>query len=112
MAGLTVTRVAGPYSIGDRWQTVSTATFDSSYLTDGESLTKAQLGFASTTDPEFNVTAQPTAGYVAEYDHTNSKLLLYWVDTTVDGAALAQVASTTDVSAVVVRVVATGKFRA
>ena len=40
------------------------------------------------------------AGYVFEWDNTNSKIKAFWVDTTTDGAPLAEVVNTTDLSAV------------
>ena len=58
-----------------------------------------------------DVRIAPTAGYTFEMDYTNKKILVYWVDTTVDGAAQAQVADTTDLAALTgVRVVARGKY--
>lgn len=113
---ITVTRVSGPHTTGSRWETVSTVLLDNSYPTGGEALTKADLGFAATVDPTFNVIALPTAGYIPEYDHTNSKLLMYdQKDPAAAGGAdipLPQVGNTVDLSAVTVRVVATGKYRA
>lgn len=113
---ITVTRVSGPHSTGSRWETVSTVLLDTSYPTGGEALTKADLGFAATVDPTFNVTAQPTAGYIPEYDHVNSKLLMYrQKDPAAAGGAdiaLPQVADTADLSLVTVRVVASGKYKA
>lgn len=112
---VTVARVAGPYSTGDRFKSVSTVTMDSSYVTNGEPLTRAQLGFASTVDPEFNVTVQPTAGYIGEYDHVNQKLKAYdQKDPAAAGGAdiaLPEVGNTVNLAAVVFRVVAEGKYR-
>lgn len=112
---ITATRVAGPYKLGDRWQTLTTVLLDSSYPTGGEALSKADLGFAATVDPEWNVIALPTAGYIPEYDHTNSKLLMYdQKDPAAAGGAdiaLPQVGNTVDLSLVTVRCVATGKYR-
>jgi hypothetical protein len=59
---LTFTKVSGPYSIGDRWETVYEAAADNSYPTGGWAAAPTSLGFASTTDPEFFVTTNPGAG--------------------------------------------------
>lgn len=101
---LTVTevfRTAGP---GNRKEVVATVAFDSSYPTGGESLTPASLGFQAF---DF-VTFDHNSGYSFSYDHTNSKVLAYWVDTTTDGAALAEVTDTTSLATVTARMRAIG----
>jgi hypothetical protein len=112
---ITVTRVSGPHSIGNRFETVSTVLLDNSYAANGEPLTRADLGFASTVDPTFNVIALPTAGYIPEYDHTNSKLKMYdQKDPAAAGGAdiaLPEVGNGVDLSAVTVRVIASGRYR-
>lgn len=79
-------------------------TLDSSHLAAGEVLNLASFGvadparavvFCSQRDPQ-------AGGYVFNYDNATDKLLAFWVDTTVDGAALAPVPDATDLSAVVV----------
>src|SRR5450759_1445962 len=58
MAGtgsLTLTKLAGPYTIGDRWETVYQAVGDTSYVDNGYPLLRTSLGFAATPDPEFHV---------------------------------------------------------
>ena len=42
----------------------------------------------------------PNSGYVFEYDATNEKIKAFWVDTTTDGAPMAEVADETDLSGV------------
>ena len=79
-------------------------TFDASYPTGGEALTPATLGFVTLT----RVDIDPGDGYVFEYDYANEKVLAYWVDTSTDGAPLAQVGNTTDLSSVVARAAVTG----
>lgn len=102
---VTVSRVGNIHSVGDMRAVIADVAFDSSYPTGGESLTAAMLGLSAI---EF-VIAEPAAGYTFEYDHANSKLLARWVDTTVDGAPQAQVADTTNLSAVTgVRIIAFG----
>ena len=90
--------------VGARRRKVLSVTFDDSYPTGGESLTPADAGLVSFT----HVSAEPADGYVFEFDHTNEKVIAYWVDTTTDGAPMAQVANTTDLATVVSRVVVEG----
>lgn len=101
---LTVTEVSRNNGPGNRKEVIATVQFDSSYATGGESLTPASLGFQAF---DF-VSATHAGGYSFEYDHTNSKMLAYWVDTSVDGAPQSEVASTTDLSAVTCRIRAIG----
>ena len=46
------------------------------------------------------------SGYIAQYDYTNEKLAMY--EAGADAAALDEVANTTDLSAVYVRILAYG----
>lgn len=96
----------GPEVPGNRKVVHGTVTFDSSYPTGGEAVSLADLGLNRLDWLE----TLTTDGYVPAWDGSVSapKIKLFWVDTTVDGAALAEVASTTDASAVVVRFRATG----
>lgn len=91
---------------GTRREVRGTVTFDSSYPTGGEAVTLAQLGL---TRLDW-LSVDTTDGYVPAWDGSTTapKIKLYWVDTTTDGAPLAEVASTTDASAVVVRFHAVG----
>jgi hypothetical protein len=81
-----------------------TVTFDASYPTGGESFTPANVGFVNFD----RVEVHPTAGYVFEYDTSTEKIIAYWVDTTTDGAPMAEVANTEDLSAVVANVTVYG----
>jgi hypothetical protein len=91
---------------GTRREVRGTITFDSSYATGGEAVTLTQLGL---TRLDW-LTVNTTDGHVPAWDGSTStpKVKLFWVDTTTDGAPLAEVPSTTDVSAVVVRFHAVG----
>lgn len=91
---------------GTRREVRGTITFDSSYPTGGEAVTLAQLGL---TRLDW-LSVETTDGYVPAWDGSTSapKVKLFWVDTTVDGAPLAEVASTTNVATVVARFHATG----
>jgi hypothetical protein len=96
----------GPEVPGNRKVVHGTVTFDSSYPTGGEAVSLADLGLSRLDWLE----CLTSDGFVPAWDGSTSapKIELYWVDTTVDGAALAEVTATTDCSAVVVRFRATG----
>lgn len=80
-------------------------TFDSSYPTNGEALTAAQLGLNKVTV----VIPLPAAGYVGEYDLTNSKLKAFYGDNNnASDGPLIEVPNTTDLSAVSMYLVAIG----
>ena len=83
--------------------TIKRIQFDDSYPTGGESLTAGDLGFtaihAIMIDTE-------TSGYIAQYDYTNEKVEVY--EAGADAAALDEVANTTNLSAVYIRIVAYG----
>jgi hypothetical protein len=85
------------------------------YPTGGEPLSRASLGFAATVDPEFSVECEISAGYVSEYDHVNSKLIVYdQKDPAAAGGAdiaLPQVGNGVALTNVV-RVKATGRYKA
>src|SRR5687768_15933821 len=100
------TQVGTPHVLGDLQVRIADLAFDSSYPTGGESVTPAMLGL-NTID---FLLAEPSGGYTFEYDHADGLLIAYWVDTTVDGAPLAEVADTTDIDALTaVRVIAFGR---
>lgn len=91
---------------GSRREVRGTVTFDSSYVTNGEAVTLAQLGL---TRLDW-LSVETTDGYVPAWDGSTSspKIKLFWVDTTTDGAPLAEVPNTTNVATVVVRFHAVG----
>lgn len=84
------------------------ATLDNSYATGGEAVTLDGVVDISNCAIFIQQRAPLTGGYNFVLDRTNSKLLVFWVDTTVDGAAMSEVASTTDLSAVVVDIIVIG----
>lgn len=91
MAGLRSARLAMP---------IMTSTI--AYTTGGLSLTPAQIGLSRVSASY--VIAAPLAGgsvYIAQYNPTTSRVLLYWVDTTTDGATLPEVPNTTVLGTVV-----------
>jgi hypothetical protein len=93
---------------GQQFRTYADVTLPTDYENPGtQALTPAMLGFA-TAPTEVRISGE-TGGYVVNYDYANQELVARWVDTTVDGAALAEVADTTDLDAVTVRVVATAR---
>jgi hypothetical protein len=101
-----VSIVTGPEVPGNRKFVTATVTFDSSYPTGGEAISLSSLGL----DRLDFLWAVTTDGYVPAWDGstTNPKIELFWVDTTTDGAALAEVPNTTNVSTVVARIFAFG----
>lgn len=92
--------------VGRKRQKRGTITFDSSYPTGGEAVTPADFGLVAITDMQF----EGDDGYVLRWDRstTSPKVMAYWVDTTTDGAPMAEVANTTNLSAVVSRFTVTG----
>ena len=96
----------GPEVPGSRKEVRGVITFDSSYPTGGEAVALADLGLNRL--DWLDVTT--VNGNVPAWDGSTSapKVKLYWVDTTTDGAPLAEVPSTTDVSATTVRFTAIG----
>lgn len=85
-------------------------TFDSSYPTGGEAFDLKAYGFQGPAQAVFVAQRDPNnAQYVVQYDHDAEKLVAFWVDTTVDGAALAEVANTTNLSTLVVDVLVIGE---
>lgn len=83
--------------------TIKRIQLDDSYPTGGESLTAANLGMTAL---HIVICDTESSGYVAQYDYTNSKIEVY--EAGADAAALDEVADTTDLSAVYVRVLAYG----
>ena len=69
-------------------------TFDSSYPTNGEALIASDVGLTEI----LAVFAEPKGGYTFVW--AANKIEAFWVDTTTDGAPLAEVANTTDLSAI------------
>lgn len=76
-AGLTVTFVRTIGDTDDDYRIRDfTVAFDSSYATGGESLSAANMALSSV----HSVTCEDEDGYTAQYDYTNSKLLMYAAD--------------------------------
>jgi hypothetical protein len=75
-----------------------TITFDASYPTGGEAVTANQFKGTSFVSV---VLGASTTGIVPAWDSTNKKVLAFWVDTTVDGAAMAEVTATTNLATAV-----------
>lgn len=96
----------GPEVPGNRKFVTATVTFDSSYATGGEAISLVDLGLTRL-DFLWTVTDD---GYIPAWNgsKTAPKIKLFWVDTTTDGAPLAEVPSTTNVATVTVEVFAFG----
>lgn len=80
-----------------RYLKVKTGTilFDSSYPTNGEALTAANLGFSSSVQ---TFVASPAAGLIFEYDFANSKLKAHYPTGGTAPSSLANPATTVAVS--------------
>lgn len=89
--------IKGPRSI-EMW--FGTIAFDDAYPTNGEAWDAESItGFSDV----IAVWVQPMAGFVFQYVDSataaDRKIKAFWVDTTTDGAALAEVANDTDINA-------------
>lgn len=93
---LTVTSVRRGDVAGNQRKTVSTATFDNSYVTGGLALTPTQLGLAQVQDATVKVLTPGGAVVSVVYDKTNSKLKANTIS--------AEVANAVDLSAVQVQI--------
>jgi hypothetical protein len=81
-------------------------TFDSSYPTGGEAVDfKRYAGFTPAV-VWFSQRAPTTGAY--NFVYSGGTIRVFWVDTTVDGAAMAEVANTTNLSTLVVDVLLLG----
>ena len=78
--------------------------FDSSYASGGEALTATTLGLESL---HIIICESEDSGYVAQYDYSGETLAIY--EAGADAAALDEVGSTTDLSALYVRSIAFGR---
>lgn len=83
------------YANGHHKTVSGTLAFDDSYPTGGESIADITGQFRTCQGIVF----QPKAGYTFDADIANNKVIAYWVDTSTDGAAQAEVTDETDLSA-------------
>jgi len=103
---IALTSLSKPYSIGDRFRTLTSVALDNSYVTGGYPLTRAQLGFSATADPEFHAEIDNANGWSLTYDYVNQKLMAW-------ASANVQVANAADLSSVTaVRILCSGRFKA
>jgi hypothetical protein len=87
-----------PQSSGKKMGLVD-ITFDASYATGGHAIAASDFKGLDN-PPDVLIPFSDMGGYQFEWDDANNKLLAYWVDTTVDGAPMAQVAASTDLSGI------------
>lgn len=85
--------------VGNHREKIVDVTLDSSYPTGGYTLTQAQLGIDW--KPYFILAVPTTTGHDAVYNYSTGKLMMFSGGT--------QVTNATDLSAVVLRVIAKGK---
>lgn len=88
-------------SLGNYFEKIVDVTFDASYPTNGEPLTAADVGLASVLSVLAPIVQGAAVRHVT-YDIANAKLLAY-------APGGAEVANTTDLSAVTVRLVVRGR---
>jgi len=94
------------FKLGNGFVVIADVAFDNSYPTGGEEVLPEKFGINAL---DF-VQAAPSSGYVFQYDHTNKKLLAYYADyDAVADGALIQVPDTTNLSAIITRVMAIGR---
>lgn len=100
MAGVTYSNRKAPEFMGRQRMVQVDITFDSSYPTGGEAVSAASLGISRLD----RIDISPSGGYIPQWDgsRTAPKIKMYWVDTTVDGSPLLEVANTTDLATVTV----------
>lgn len=84
------------FKFGNGFGVVADVTMDSSYPTNGEALTAQQFGLSVL---DF-VLPSPAAGYIFEFDHTNSKLKAF----TPTSVSLAGTAGTADANNTLMKV--------
>ena len=87
-----------PVRVGKRKLSCGTIAWDNSYPTGGEAVTVANFGFTTAIDSVVIIGGR--AGYVADFDKTNSKILMYFADyDAVADGPLIQCNDTRDLSA-------------
>lgn len=79
---------------------------EASYTTGGEAVTAASFGLSRLDALILSNVGE--GGFAFSYDPSASKIKAMWVDTTTDGAPLAEASSTTDVSGSPVDYIAIG----
>lgn len=87
----TKTRDGLPVATPLGYETLAAVEFDTDYASSGgESLTKADLKIPDEATIT-HVSCQSAAGFVFDYDAADEAIIAYWVDTSVDGAPMAEV---------------------
>lgn len=101
------TAVVSNEVIGRDRQGVVDVTLDSSYPTGGEAIALATVFGWSTLLAVTSIRSKTAGGYVPQYDDAGATINMF--EAGADGAALDEVADTTDLSAQVVTVTAIGR---
>ena len=106
---LTISRVKQDVQGGSR-VIYADVTFDASYVTAGEPLTAQDLGLTAIhwVSDQVGKTAAGTTAIFTRYDYVAQKLLAYWTGAAIS-SALAEVASTTNLSTFTVRIKVEGR---
>lgn len=103
---VTPTRLLASGVGGRRKLTITNIAMDDSYPTGGEAVAATVLGLTTVA----GAVTQASGGYQAEYDVSNGKVILYYADYDASGdGPLIEVPNATDVSTVVVTIIAWGR---
>ena len=104
---MAITSTRSPRNVaGGQKQRIATITFDSSYPTGGEPITAADLGLSS--QIEFVFCQTLNAGYVVAWDGSKTAPKLKVFQQSAATSALTEVPNTTNLSTLVVHVLAFG----
>lgn len=93
-------------TLENRVARVFTYTGPASYATGGDAVTAGDFKLSRVDFIVFDNVGE--AGHTFAYDPSANKIMAFWVDTTVDGAPLAEVTASTDLSGNIVHGVAYG----
>lgn len=86
----------------------SKVTFDSSYPTGGESFVPADVGLAEFDIVLVSPDSNAAGGHVVQYDYTAKKFKVFVEEAVAAGGPLLEIANATDLSTLVIRVLAIG----
>jgi len=94
------------YSIGGRFQSVTTVTLDASYPTGGYTVTPASLGLPAGFVDVIDANTGPDSGFLVTYNIATNKMQAF---VGAAGAADTEVANATNLATVTAQLVTTGR---
>lgn len=95
-------------SLGGLNGVLKTVTFDSSYPTGGESFSPADVGLSSFYLVAVFPDANALPGHVVQYNYTSGKLMVFVEEAVAAGGPLLEIANTSNLGTLVVRVLCLG----